>query len=375
MLIKNFQAESMHEAMKKVKTEFGNNAVILNSQVVEEKTRSGVRSRKRFEITAGKDIPAGMPAPRIPAVVNRVEPLQPQAREASGGSDIGIVLRRFEKEIKYLVESQKEIRALLKVPNQARPLSSALEMHDLDRDLLGNIFEYCHIDNTQTKIELDAIRAGLLNLCTHPQPIKIFGSGTNKIAFIGPPASGKTSLIGKIATSFVFESKIKTTLINMDDYKPAALTDLNIYANLLKITCQNSAEWRENRREKEFNVVLADTAGIPVGAQDDLNNLKEKLNEYAPDEIHLVLPAYCSWRECARWLEFFRQLHPTQAAVTFMDQTETYGLPFNLAGARGLKLSYLSWGRNKSDSLEEAELFSLSEKLFAKVEDSYEHYI
>ena len=375
MLIKNFQAESMHEAMKKVKSEFGDNAVILNSQAIEEKTRSGVRTRKRFEITAGKDLPAGKPAPRIPAAGARLESVQSRAGKTESGNDLGIVLRRFEKDINYLVESQREIRALLKVPSQARPLSSILEMHDLDKELLGNIFEYCQIDSAQSNFNPDALRAGLLNLCTRPQPIKIFGSGTNKVAFIGPPASGKTSLIGKISTSFVFESKVKTTLINMDDYKPAAMTDLNVYARLLKIQCQDSTDWKENRREKDFNVVLADTAGIPVGAQNELDLLKIKLEEFGPDEIHLVLPAYCSWRECKRWLEFYRRLHPTQASVTFMDQTETYGLPFNLAGACGMKLSYLSWGRNKSAYLEEAELFSLSEKLFANMEVNYEHHV
>ena len=375
MLIKNFQAESMHEAMKKVKSEFGNNAVILNSQVIEEKTRTGVRSRKRFEITAGKDIPAGKPAPRIPAVAERMEPVQTQVNKTVGGTDMGIVLRRFEKDINYLVESQREIRALLKVPGQARPLSAALEIHDLDKDLIGNIFEYCGVEGNQANINPNALRAGLLNLCTSPQPIKIFGSGTNKVAFIGPPASGKTSLIGKIATSFVFENKIKTTLINMDDYKPAAMTDLNVYARLLKIECQDSRDWKENRRDKDFNVVLADTAGIPVGAQNELDELKAKLENFRPDEIHLVLPAYCTWRECKRWLEFYRQLHPTQAAVTFMDQTETFGLPYNLAGAAALKLSYLSWGRNKSAYLEEAELFALSERIFANMEVEYEHHV
>ncbi len=368
MLIKNFQADSMHEAMKRVKEEFGTDAVILNTQVIEEKTARGNAPRKRFEITAGRDVPAGSRLTNNTTPKQTTESPRLTVEEKRLIGDVGLVIRRFEKELNYLVSTQKEIRALLKTPTDARSLCTFLEYHDLERDLIAELF-----DRLDEKLEnpnsLELARARLLKKCENPQPIKIFASGINKVAFVGPPGVGKSALLSKIATRLVFKRKIKTSLVNMDDYQPFAGKSLSTYAEILKVPCENASDWIEPRESDEFHVVLADTKGIPVGADDDLLKLKDKLDAFGTDEIHLVLPAYCLWREASRWLDFFEPLFPTQVAVTFLDQTESYGLPFNLAGHKSMKLSYFSWGRNKASKIEEADLFALSNKLFEKVED------
>lgn len=368
MLIKNFQADSMHEAMKRVKEEFGTDAVILNTQVIEEKTARGNGPRKRFEITAGRDVPAGSRLKDTTPKKQTTESPRLTTDEKRLIGDVGLVIRRFEKEINYLVSSQKEIRALLKTPTGARSFVSFLEHHDLEKDLISELF-----DGLDEKLEnlnrLDLVRARLLKRCENPQAIKVFASGVNKVAFVGPPGVGKSALLSKVATNMVFKRKIRTSLVNMDDYQPFAGKSLSTYAEILKVPCKNANDWTEPRETDEFHVVLADTKGIPVGADNDLLELKDKLDTFGADEIHLVLPAYCLWREASRWLDFFAPLFPTQVAVTFLDQTESYGMPFNLAGHKSMKLSYFSWGRNKASTIEEADLFSLSNKLLEKVED------
>jgi flagellar biosynthesis protein FlhF len=368
MLIKNFQADSMHEAMKRVKQEFGTDAVILNSQVIEEKGLPGSKPKKRFEITAGKDVPTGSRMTVTQASSTRSESPRLSVEEKRLIGDVGLVIRRFEKELNYLVHSQKEIRALLKTPAEAKSLCAHLEVHDFEKDLIAQIFNDIS-GNSESSKDLEKIRAALLRNCVNPQPIKMFASGLNKAVFVGPPGSGKSALLSKIATNFVFKRGIRTTLVNMDDYQPFAGKSLSAYADILKIPCHDGPEWSEPRILDDFHVILADTKGIPIGAKDDIEELQAQLEKFNPDEIHLVLPAYCLWREASRWLEFFAPLGLTQIAVTFLDQTESYGLPFNLAGHKSHKLSYFSWGRNKASMVEEADLFSLSNRIFEKVED------
>jgi len=371
MLIKNFQADSMREAMKRVKQEFGTEAVILNSQVVEEKGRPGAPAKKRFEITAGRDVPTGSRMARTPQPKSSPTTLSGEDKRMI--SDVGLLIRRFEREIDYLVHSQKEIRALLKTPSEARPLCSFLELHDLEKDLIARLFETTESSQPDKNLNLENIRLRLLMMCTQPQQIKIFAAGTNKVAFVGPPGCGKSALLAKVAGNLVVKRHVKTTLVNMDDYKPSAAQDMDTCARVLKVPMCTGEEWSEPREAQDFQVVLADTRGIPIGAVDDLNQLGEKLESFGPDEIHLVLPAYVMWREINRWLDFFSPLHPTQVAVTFLDQTESFGLPFNLAAHKALKLSYFSWGRNKLAHLEEADMYRISNKLLENVEEFNVH--
>jgi len=363
MLIKNFQGDSMHETMKKVKDEFGQNAIILNSRVIEEKSGRGGPARKKFEITAGREMPgtrAGQAAPP-PATLGRDDKKLLE--------DVGLVIRRFEKEINYLVHTQKEIRAHLKTPAAAWPLSAYLEMHDFEKDLIARLFEKQGSSGEGQAITAGLLQARLLRLCEQTQPIKLFASGISKVAFVGTPGVGKSSLLAKVASSLVFSRKVKVSLVNLDDYKPHAIKELATYAKLLKVPCLDGSEWEEPPETQDFQVILADTRGVPYGCEEELETLREKLAGFAPDEIHLVMPAYCLWREAIRWLDFFMPLGLTQAAVTFLDQTASFGLPFNLAAHRSLKLSYFSWGRNKVSSLQEADLYSLSTRIFEKAEE------
>ncbi len=368
MLIKNFQADSMHEAMKRVKQEFGNDAVILNSQVVEARGVPGSKPKRRFEITAGKDMPAGS------RVQKPEQKSQPQTGSLSSSDrrilgDVGLIIKRFEKEINYLVHTQKEIRALLKTPREGQAIGSYLELHDLEKDIVSRIFEQGGIVMDDGSISLELLRARLLKLCENPQPIKLFASGVNKVMFVGPPGIGKSALISKVAANLVFRRNVKTTLVNLDDYQPFAGKSLETFGKLLKIPCKDESEWSQPHESEDFHVLLADTKGVPIGSDSDLDDLRQKIEIYRPDEIHLVIPAYALWREASRWMEFFKPIYPTQVAITFLDQTESFGMPFNIAAHNSMKLSYFSWGRSKVSNLEEADLFTLSSRLFEKVEE------
>ncbi|MBD3382190.1 MAG: hypothetical protein GF404_08335 [candidate division Zixibacteria bacterium] len=368
MQIKNFQAGSMQEAMQQVKKELGTDAVILNTRVFEDKGIPGSRPIKRFEITAGRDVPLKS---RTKAEEDKkAHRLTSEDRRLL--SDVGLVIRRFEKDISYLIESQKEIKTLLQAPTEAKPVCSYLSRQDLEQDLIARLFAEATEEEQRNYIRnLELLRVKLLSMCEKPQPVRMFATGCHKVAFIGPPGCGKSSLLAKVGARLVFQQNVKTTLVNLDDYKPTASQDMEIYARLLKVQHIEEADWLDpdEEEEKEFNVVLADTKGLPFGSNKDLDKMITKLDLFNPDEIHLVLPAYSRWSEVVNWLDFYEPLGPTQVAITFLDQTQSYGLPFNIAAYLKMKLSYFGWGRNLSSDLQIASLTQLSAKLFENLED------
>lgn len=89
MKMKTFEAETMHEALAKVKADLGDDAVILKSRKVSR--RSGVKLVDLFEVTAAleSDLPATSAAPAAqlakPEIGKRGAPALPEARPATVG--------------------------------------------------------------------------------------------------------------------------------------------------------------------------------------------------------------------------------------------------------------------------------------------------
>ena len=57
MKMKKYTAETMVEAMKKVRLDFGDDAIILSSNVVKSKGFLGLFKKKSVEVVAGFDEP------------------------------------------------------------------------------------------------------------------------------------------------------------------------------------------------------------------------------------------------------------------------------------------------------------------------------
>ena len=63
MKMKKFTAPSIAEAMKQIRIELGDDAVIINSKVVISKKFFGLVQKKHFEVLAGIDSIERKPAP------------------------------------------------------------------------------------------------------------------------------------------------------------------------------------------------------------------------------------------------------------------------------------------------------------------------
>lgn len=355
MRIRNFQANTVAEALKLVKEELGPDAVILKTTAVEQPGKRNRTAAKRFEVTACMD---NGELPKL--TTERVPSAQPTPVTDNNFAALKELVLDMRADVKYLA-GLGSLFGTKRCGDGQTVCLRAMTTGGLDPAIAEKVM--AEIDEAGIdKSDIDEIRTEALRLIesrlSEPSEIKLFAGRPTRVAFVGPPGCGKSALIAKLASHFVNEKKTRVALRSLDDFKPNAINEIERYGKLLNVPCfRGSAaiqEWDSS------GVILIDTAGLPVGADDERDALGEVLSQMDADEIHLVLPAYCRWEDLRVWYDFYRPLEITSTAITHLDQTRSAGAVLNLAITEQNSFSYFSKGRTSATDLDTANLRELA---------------
>jgi len=360
MRIKNFQAETVSQALKMVKEELGSDAVILKTTPVSPTGRLRQTGKKTFQVTACIDDGT------LPEQSSRRHPVVWPQRATTEVNirEISDVLSDLRRDVRSLVSLGRSNGAGPRIGKEMLPHYISLIDQDIDPMLAESVvieFEKLGLDASDDMVAPRAILGIIEERLPDCSEIKRFAGRPVRVALVGPPGSGKSAMIAKLASHFVAVKKTKVTLVSLDDFKPTATSELEKYGRILNVPCLNSSS--VSMEAESSSVILIDTAGIPIGAANELNSIKEELVRLNVDEIHLVLPAFCRWYDMRRWYEFFRPFGISGTALTFLDQTLTYGAAISLAILEKARFSYFSKGRTSAADLEVADIYALAERV------------
>ena len=173
------------------------------------------------------------------------------------------------------------------------------------------------------------------------------------IVLIGPPGSGKTLSVAKLATAAKMKDK-PVAVITTDLVRAGGVEQLSAFANVLKIRlleieeAQTAADTVAELAHN--NIVLVDTTGCnpyDPAARDELQNLVRKIN----GDIVLVMPCGLDTEDGIELAQTFRQLGATQLLLTRADVARRFGSTLNIAGASGLALANMSHSSNVATPL------------------------
>jgi len=364
MRIRNFQAETVSEALGLVKKELGPDAVILKTTPLDSRDGRNRPGGRVFQVTACVDdgtVSSG-------GVRQNVSRSVENAASAESMSEVKDMLRELQKEVRYLAFSGKTSLVGERISDHLTPHYVNLVDQDIDAILAESILteiEKSEIDLTDETLVRSAIISEISDRLTEPADVKLYAGKATSIALIGPPGAGKSSMAAKMASHFLFKKKTKVTLSTLDDFKPSASDELKRFADILKIPCVSGAP--SHRDLASAGIVLIDTPGIPVGAASERDSISEKLDQLGVDEICLVLPAYCRWQDMRRWHSFFKPLGITATALTFLDQTHVYGSAINLSILEKARFSFFSTGRTSVADLQVANMKNLTGKVVGTI--------
>jgi flagellar biosynthesis protein FlhF len=398
MKIKKYIADSMPEALQKVKDDLGPRAVLLNTRQLKRDGALGILSKRKVEITAALD-EALPPAQRGPAqAATAPRPAQSPSRSPSGqtpenlrpverssdprsaspaprreGGGEAVWADRLSKELQDLKESLKALTQSQGprpaggpplLPGELRGLSRRLEHAGFEGVVAAPVVEQLLADpgpgGFGDREKLDRQAARLLTRTMPPPAATAVKQGVRTVAaFVGASGVGKTTAAAKIAAEFALRSNAKVCLVAADVERVGGLDQIRALAGMIGVplevvyTPDEMAKVIRGRRESDL--VLIDTAGVGPRERDRLKALGEILREAAPNEVHLTLSATTSAPSMADTAEAFRSVGVNRLLFTKLDETTRLGGVLTMASRSDLPLSYLIDGRSVPGDIRPAD--------------------
>ncbi|WP_016994564.1 flagellar biosynthesis protein FlhF [Lysinibacillus boronitolerans] len=384
MKMKKYYASSIPEAMKQVRAELGEDAVILNSKVVITKKFFGLIKKKSFEVVAGVDAMeprqvASVPSPavlpvakkenaRLQEITNAIQAKihqePPQDVAVHEDASISEELRKEIADLKSLMQSMHKKTTQAQYPDELLPFIEYLRQQELSEELITTIGdelfmhfkEASEINFSQCKL----ITKNLLRKKLEVLPVGGLSYERKYINILGPTGVGKTTTIAKMAARAVLEKKKKIGFITTDTYRIAAIEQLKTYAGLLQAPVEiayNATDFEQAiQRLSHLDLVFIDTAGRnykEVKYVDDLQRLI-KFDDHA--ESYLVLAMTTKERDMENIVDQFKQLPIEKFIFTKIDETNSIGTMINLMIKYNKGLAYYTNGQEVPEDIEEADL-------------------
>jgi len=385
MKMKKYYASSIPEAMKLVRAELGEDAVILNSKVVVTKKFFGIIKKKSFEVVAGIDsmepsnvapAPVALPTTktkhenaRLQEVTNAVQAklhqVQPQKdAPLHGEASISEDLRKEIADLKSLMHSMHKKTIKEQYPDELLSFIEYLRQQELSEELITTIGDelFTHVKEASdiNFSQCKMITKSLLRKTLEELPVGGISYEKKYINVLGPTGVGKTTTIAKMAARAVLEKKKKVGFITTDTYRIAAIEQLKTYAGLLQAPVEiayNATDFEQAiHRLANLDIVFIDTAGRnykEVKYVDDLQRLI-KFDDQA--ESFLVLAMTTKEKDMANIIEQFKQLPIEKFIFTKIDETNSIGTMINLMIKYNKGLAYYTNGQEVPEDIEEADL-------------------
>lgn len=365
MQIKKFTAPTLKEATEQMKSEFGGEAIILGSRVIEPDSIAG--TRKMFEITVGYDkvqfvevesdaiSKSESSAPHV--ILNELEHLTSVIGKSKKSKTVKNITQpviqstvvpdnnydksELEKDLKEVVETLQHREVL-------KPVIS------LVFDQMQQYKQYLHSSN------LDNYVLSTISSMIPVKGFELMKSDHPKVAaFVGPTGVGKTTCIAKLAFIAKLIHKLNVGIITTDTFRLGALNQLKIFSDVSEIDILIAYEPHEvNAHLKSFadkDLILIDTAGRSQKNDIHLNKTKQFLENIKIDETFLVVSSNYSTKTLIDISEKFNKFNYTSFIFTKIDESVSFGNIFNILTRTNLPVTFLSNGQIIPDDIISAD--------------------
>ncbi|MCX8042530.1 MAG: hypothetical protein N3B18_00205 [Desulfobacterota bacterium] len=350
MQLKKFTAPTIHEALRKIKAELGDDAIIFDLR-----TGSGKSGRT----------PTGSPWVEVTAAIERNR--TPRSPCSS------TIPSRLTERVRS--ECTKD-RAAAAIPPQTWSLPSqgdcilqwaATSYSPYLQNML--LSGFTHTSAGYLIGEAAAAYAGEPHDVTFGTvlqnhigkylkiggPIVPVTGQKKKVAFIGPTGVGKTTTLAKVAAHYACRHDIDVKILTIDTYRIAAAEQLKIYGAIMNLEVAVAADKEEFdkalQRYADAELVLIDTAGRNYRDSMHLAALGAWLGQYPDIETYLLLSAATTPDVLSATLRCFLQHRVNYLIITKIDETIRFGHLYDILAGSGLPISYVTNGQRVPEDI------------------------
>ena len=272
-------------------------------------------------------------------------------------SYIGSELSEIRDVLHILLNSAKMSDAV-DLPDEVLGLHRKFLKHDIEPDLardLAEAMQECFYDEKGRSIH-EHLTLFLKKIIKTSDGIQ-FTEQPTVVALVGPTGVGKTTTLAKLAAQYQFQKK-KIVLITTDDYRIAAIEQLETYAEILSVSMEISHEPEELEEQiakhASADLILIDTPGRSQLDVPRIRLIESFLNAARPTETHLLLNTTTRNADINSVSDRFGSLGIDRFIFTKLDEATCYGSILNSSIRSKKPISYLTTGQDVAKDIEVA---------------------
>ena len=394
MIIKKFIAKTEQEAIENARKELGEGVVVMNVKPVKNKGLFAFLKSPSVEVTVALEEESERYTAAVSAINSVIASSQNKEEEPTKNTpviekqekrDSDSAIREKRENNSAIEEKLDSLQSLLEQQLQ-KPEEEKEEqkeeqkeetetdkfMHLLHDTMLENEVDEKYAREIMDEIELinkpnipfDYALANIYQKMIlkfgKPSGIEPASNGIKLVFFIGPTGVGKTTTIAKIASKFRVDEKKKVALLTADTYRIAAAEQLRTYANILEVPFRVIYTVEEINKAledfRDYDYILIDTAGHShqnTTQKDNMRNIIHSVDDKVESEVHLVLSATTKYKDLISIADSYKEMADYKLIFTKLDETTTLGNLLNLRLYTGASLSYVTYGQNVPDDIED----------------------
>ncbi|HUI29768.1 MAG TPA: flagellar biosynthesis protein FlhF [Candidatus Acidoferrales bacterium] len=393
MRIKKFFGITAKEAADKMRAEFGEEAIILNTRRLAKGGLLGVGGGEYFEVTAAFDeglTPESpvkskpVPADAREEVLNGLRQLTSQfegkrksdintprgqekrAVRESGRTMAGVGGEMLKQELNDVKSALGELAQHIKhskmpiLPETLKNVYTTLVESEVEEDIALEVVQICNhklngneLDNQST---VDTFIYNSITQRIMESPVRRLDRKGYIVALVGPTGVGKTTTVAKLASINKLVKGEKVALITADTYRIGAIDQLKAFADIASIPMSVVYTPDEMilaiRKFSGFDTIYIDTVGRSQRSADKILELGRFMDAADPNEVHLVMSANFSLSVTRDVYKKFKGLKPNRLLITKIDEAVSFGTILSLARDSRLPFSFMTNGQNVPDDIE-----------------------
>jgi len=346
----------MSDALRMIKREFGEDAVILSAKTM--KKGGGLRGDNRpskVVVTAAIDKAPAVGASAVSMELKENDTQCHSAAATAGGTTYSkfSFLKRYEPITRT---GQKKVKPKIVQlmtetvdPSSAGSVEERLSAQGMSQqkaaELADQINGLLSSDQPGHKEERQALAQALDALQLIGPARKRRGKKPRVVVMTGPSGVGKTSAAVKLAARHVIDYRETVGMISLDNQRIAGACELERYAGImglpLKMVHDATQAAQALSSFETADLVVVDTPGLTLEDHYLLQLIKDSLSGLENAELHLLISATAQEKVMAKTISFFRSLNIERLLFTQLDWALDIGPMINQTMVSKVPISYL----------------------------------